>query len=357
MYRKKIFIVCALVAVSAFAVVTSNCWAQPLVTGNLTIYYDFDEIVTNGDGDKQILDESGNGFHATINEADPADLMPGSFTIGPGVRGAGAGDFMPSVDEFDTAIYLDADGKNITDNFPDLLPTSGVNGGDGYSMAVWVNVSDNVIDAHSVWQTRTSESNFTHFQLQANGKLRMTLRGNGGCCVDNIVNEQRFINGDPDVGDPYPFDEWFHFAGTFDMPSNTWAMYYNGQQIATGDGTGTGQVGNWGGLDVDFFGAGTGNLPSRRGRDTDGLMDELYVFNRALSASEIETLFNLEDVSIADLNMDGFVDGLDLGILLGEWDPAVAAAMGITRGGAVPEPTSAVLVLTAVALASVRRRW
>jgi len=51
-------------------------------------------------------------------------------------------------------------------------------------------------------------------------------------------------------------------------------------------------------------------------------------------------------VSIADLNKDGFVDGLDLGILLGEWNPEVAAAMGITRG-AVPEPASIGLLAVA----------
>jgi len=58
----------------------------------------------------------------------------------------------------------------------------------------------------------------------------------------------------------------------------------------------------------------------------------------------------------ADLNMDGFVDGLDLGILLGQWNPAVAAAMGITGGGAVPEPTSALLLVSACCLLGLRRR-
>ena len=48
---------------------------------------------------------------------------------------------------------------------------------------------------------------------------------------------------------------------------------------------------------------------------------------------------------------------LDLGILLGEWNPAVAAAMGITGGGAVPEPTSiALLALAGTAMIANRRR-
>ena len=56
--------------------------AQPLVTGNLTLYYDFDEIVTNGDGQKQFIDESGNDFRATVHEGDPdIDVEPGTVTV------------------------------------------------------------------------------------------------------------------------------------------------------------------------------------------------------------------------------------------------------------------------------------
>jgi len=52
--------------------------AQPLVTGNLTLYYDFDEIVINADGVKQFLDESGNNLPGTIYEGDlDVDFEPG----------------------------------------------------------------------------------------------------------------------------------------------------------------------------------------------------------------------------------------------------------------------------------------
>ena len=55
-----------------------------------------------------------------------------------------------------------------------------------------------------------------------------------------------------------------------------------------------------------------------------------------------------------DPNFDGFVDGLDLGILLGEWNPAVAAAMGVS--GRVPKPTTAVLLLVSLTGLLVARR-
>ena len=93
--------------------------------------------------------------------------------------------------------------------------------------------------------------------------------------------------------------------------------------------------------------------------DQDGLNGPTFYegdIDNDLDVDEDDLAF-FEDTSIADLNMDGFVDGLDLGILLGEWNPQVAAAMGITRGGAVPEPTSLVLLMVAgTGLLATRRR-
>ena len=74
--QKRVLICCvATVALYGQAI------AQPLVTGNLTLYYDFDEIVNNADGEKQFLDESGNNFHGTIHEGDEFDLDPGTLTV------------------------------------------------------------------------------------------------------------------------------------------------------------------------------------------------------------------------------------------------------------------------------------
>jgi len=54
----------------------------------------------------------------------------------------------------------------------------------------------------------------------------------------------------------------------------------------------------------------------------------------------------------SDFNLDGFVDGLDLGILLGAWDPPVR----LGAASAVPEPTTATLLLTCCVLPAVARR-
>jgi hypothetical protein len=81
----------------------------------------------------------------------------------------------------------------------------------------------------------------------------------------------------------------------------------------------------------------------------------------------------------ADLNTDGFVDGLDLGVLLGNWDTDTTAENGELNGttpvdgldlgillgawnppastvGAVPEPTTLALLSIASVLGCLRRR-
>ena len=75
--------------------------AQPLVTGNLTIYYDFDEIVNN-----QFCDESGNGFHGTIHEDGPGTLTLETVNA---LRGAGAARFQQSTNPSDPPVFVDVD--------------------------------------------------------------------------------------------------------------------------------------------------------------------------------------------------------------------------------------------------------
>ena len=79
--------------------------------------------------------------------------------------------------------------------------------------------------------------------------------------------------------------------------------------------TQAGDLGDWGGQVEnlgDFFAAGVGAVYDSGGRRLHGLMDELYVFNRALTAEEITTLTTpVVDVP-GDCNSDGVVDATDL---------------------------------------------
>jgi hypothetical protein len=57
----------------------------------------------------------------------------------------------------------------------------------------------------------------------------------------------------------------------------------------------------------------------------DGQIDEVQVYNRALTSAELDALAAPHSCCPADLNHDGVVDGADLGLMLGAWgtsDPA-----------------------------------
>ncbi len=302
----------------------SNAVAQPVVTGNLTLYYDFDEIVTTDDGVKQFLDKSGNGLPAaTIHEGDPqADTDPGSLTLETDnpFRGVGAANFQQSPNAGDLPVFVDVNGRYITENFPELLPTSGLNGFSGLSLAAWLNVRSNESGDQSVFQARTSDAGHgaPHFQLQGSGKLRMTFRNQTGGSVVDVP--QPFVDGTQDSGAKYPVGEWFHYAGTYDAVENVWAIYYNGVPIASGEGTGE-ELGDWGGVDSDLFSAGIGAVYDSGGRRLDGLMDEFYVFNRALTPDEILQLVNAPPpMDCGDFNGDEVVDQADYEILVANFN-------------------------------------
>jgi len=126
------------------------------------------------------------------------------------------------------------------------------------------------------------------------------------------------------------------------------------------------------------------------GYDTSGAQDLDFAYRTVSGArlagivSYIPSDIELPDVVVvthpADLNGDGFVDGLDLGILLGSWDTTTTPAMGELNGtppvdgldlgillgawnpsqlsatGAVPEPSSALLLTISIALANAAAR-
>ncbi len=157
-------------------------------------------------------------------------------------------------------------------------------------------------------------------------------------------------------------------------------MYYNAVEIRSGLGVGSGLLGNWAGKSTvstptgpDAFSFGFGavynNLSSR---NFEGNLDELYVFNRSLSATEIATLALVGE---GDFDNDGDVDGSDFlrwqrgdspnnGSAgdLSDWETNYGVGAGPLSGlaagvGTIPEPSTAVLFSLALAgLAAGRRR-
>ncbi len=260
--------VLATLVVAALSIVDEDAAvAQPLVTGGLTIYLDFDEIVQVEDPDGNTVDgfadESGNGWNGYIGKSAETDIDPGELTLKTGAdakRGAGAANFRQSTDTLDNPIFVGFDGPSISAT--DTLPS------DAFTIAAWVNVDNLASGDGSVFQSRSSGGGFNHIQVQRSGKLRFHLRGEapwenitGG---GSTVPDQFYTDGttdDVNPGPTYPIGEWFHYAGTYDRATNEYAVFFNGEEIHRSEVNDAIPMGNWEGLVVengDWFSAGIG---------------------------------------------------------------------------------------------------
>jgi hypothetical protein len=74
------------------------------------------------------------------------------------------------------------------------------------------------------------------------------------------------------------FDEWYHVAATYDSTVGA-TVYINGVQDASNPNTG--------GIDTNQFPLLIGENPEATGRLFDGMIDELMIYNRALSEGEV----------------------------------------------------------------------
>src|SRR5215831_3439941 len=94
---------------------------------------------------------------------------------------------------------------------------------------------------------------------------------------ENIVNLEAPINA----------GEWLHVAGTLENATGIMTLYVNGavvNQTAT-------TIRPFGDLDpTQNLGIGIGNLQDADGQGFDGFIDEVEIFNRALSATEIQAI-------------------------------------------------------------------
>jgi hypothetical protein len=289
------------------------------------------------------------------------------------------------------------------------IPTS------GFSESVWVKVEKKIPAAYPgdntnqatfstlAYQTpeQGGQSDYRcfpiHLEIRSSDKYRTTLRNK--MTAGNIIN----------VGDmatpAATYDEWNHLVWTYDQTadklelqqdplSGEWSwvkvgeqpevkFYLNGElkntyNLSTSPATlDLPMVGNW------DWGARIGcNVDN--GRQFTGVMDELYIFDRALTQAEVTTLHSGFTQSAApilgDANLDGVVDDEDASILGKNWqcqwnatwlmgdfnddqkvddkDAAILAAhWGEHAPGAeVPEPSTVVLLLGAVAALLVWRR-
>jgi hypothetical protein len=192
------------------------------------------------DGDTP-TDASGNGNDATIN-GDPDTGISGA------VNGAYAldGDFL---------------------ELPAFTPSD-----DSVSVSMWLNIDSLETAAEFFfWGDDPTQFELLHlagslqfFYWDGSGKI-----GIGG------------------TGETLPTGEWVHVAGTYDDSTGEWALYVDGTEIATANDP----IGSTGVDDVSFSGnASRVGVHPGVGRQMAGSIDEVRVYDRALSTQEVLTL-------------------------------------------------------------------
>ncbi len=396
--RRTTYLLAAVMAVGVFSLWAGQAQAStPLVTGGLVIYYDFDNFTNT------VMDGSGNGFNGKVQDAT-RNILDGDTgrnditTTGVisndhtnMIRGTGAIRFNQSLVLNEDPVFVDMDGSKITANHPELEPSSAV------TFAAWVNLEapNTTIGGNSNLNSPASIIQGTggpgahgvpHFHAEGDGKIRFTIRDATGT---NIVNSSTGFTGhpypnQPDIDSsgaspmPWPTNTWFHVAATWDHATGLYSMYYNGRLIRQSTELSAGPMGQWDthAFGEYFDGLGLGCVYDSGGRRTQGLEDELYVFNRALSAAEIQTLYNVAPGVAGDYNGNGVVDAADYvlwrngGPLQNEidtpgtvnaadytaWRARFGATSGAGLGAAqVPEPGCLALLLVCFGLVPSRR--
>lgn len=303
--RAALIMFAVLTAFSSATGVNRKVSAQPLVSGGLIVYYNFDQFSDT------VLDGSGNGFNGRVQDANRKflDGYTGRTQINThglisnvhstSIRGGGAIRFLQSNLPGEDPVFVDMNGSEITATHPELVPTTAV------SFAAWVNLSSYSIAPNSDTTIVNGSSighGVPHFQIQPDGKIRFTIRNEfstdlvSTTGIGNVWPNQPAVNGGA-AGTPWPLLQWHHVAVSYDHNANGGAglmnMYYDGQKIFSSGNTGLGSViGAWElhGINDFYDGLGLGCVYDSGERRMNGFMDELYIFNRALSAGEVNIL-------------------------------------------------------------------
>jgi len=219
----------------------SNALAGLTDDSALVIYYSFDSV------SDIVVDQSGNGHDGVVN---------GEITAEPGGKYSGAA-------KFTTGSYFDLDGEN----FPvEEIPTTGI------TLAAWIKC-ENTGGHHAIFNARASDATWlVHPEARSNGEFRWLLRSYGGTTIFDIR------------AGAVTWDEWLHFAGTYDKATGKATLYINGEMVREENVANAPDIaGDWGsGARVGY------NIDNAR--PFTGLMDDFLMFRRALSQAEVKKL-------------------------------------------------------------------
>ncbi|HUV65402.1 MAG TPA: PA14 domain-containing protein, partial [Sedimentisphaerales bacterium] len=226
----------------------SDAFAEIPRDPNLVIYYPYEEVGA------MVPDESGKGHNGTV--CGDVSACPA------GIKWYGAAEFLGEWGPTGYS-YLDLDSPH----YPAVdIPRSAI------TLAAWVECRQTGKD-HAILSCRAADNTWViHPQINNNETFRWLLRAPGGVTIFNL-------NG---VG-KHGWDEWLHYAGTYDSATGKGILYINGEVVASIDVPLGQPIADWGtGARVGY------NIDNAR--PFTGVMDELYLYTRAMSQAEIKDL-------------------------------------------------------------------
>ena len=244
MCKKLIYLVSFVCALG----LANNASAEIPRDPNLVIFYSYEDV------GMIIPDESGRGHHGTVN---------GDVSGAPsGIKWFGAAEFQGIWGPTGYS-YLDLDSTNYP---AEDIPRSAI------TLAAWAKCRKTG-QHHALMSTRASDNTWVmHPQINDNETFRWLLRSPGGTTIFNLNN----------VGS-HGWDEWIHYAGTYDSVTGKGILYIDGEVCDSINVTPGQEIADWGtGARVGY------NIDNAR--PFTGVMDELYLYTRALSQAEIKEL-------------------------------------------------------------------
>ena len=239
------YLVCLLVIV-ALCISTSvvqDVSAQ-ILDPDLVLYFDYEDFDGN-----TVLEKSGRGYDGEIN-GDVTQSNDGKF-------GKAA--------HFAAGSFLDLDGSNVK---PEDIPTEGM------SLLAWINVES--VSDMALFNARATDGTWLiHPEARGDGNFRWLNRGpNPSRTIFDIRAGENKAN------------EWQHYAGTYSRADALAVLYINGEKVGEEAARlDTAIADNWGqgarvGVNIDD------------NRPFTGLMDDLNLWKRGLSAEEVNDIMN-----------------------------------------------------------------
>lgn len=191
---------------------------------------------------------------------------------------------------------LDFDGAN--ENYLSL-PSNIIDPSSAFSVFVWVKlVTKNGISTQVIFQQEGPLGRALLSRNSSNDKLRSYF----GATATESNSAVFFLT-----------DQWRHLGMTYD--GITMKLYVDGVEEASNIVTGESETSG--------FRIGSHKTPSPELANWDGLVDDLRIYDRALTAEEIVAIASLGPYSDADLTYDGVTDYTDFSILSANWIPEI----------------------------------